>query len=207
MGFLERRTRPDDRYGTKPGPGSSGSNEPLYGPRHRTPPEVDPIPLAAPPPTPAPRPDLTQLLGHTVLEARVQEICQEYGLMPQPGTAAGSSLSRSYLARESGVELAADAHGLVTTVFLHFHGDDGFTSYRGEIPGGAGSVPRRTVLWERLGRPEEMGEPYHDRFLGDYGPWDRWTLPGFHLHAQFTPDGETLSRITLTLPDRPPSAD
>ncbi|GGQ81879.1 hypothetical protein [Couchioplanes azureus] len=219
MGFLERRARADDRYGSKPGPRSLGSNEPLYSPApaHRSsadradppapvsPAASDPMPAPAPPSSPEKsRGDLARLLGHSVLEAGVQEICRKYGLIPHSGASMSSALSRSYLARESGVELAADAHGVVTTVFLHFHGDDGFRSYRGEIPGGAGTDPRRTALWERLGRPVEMGDPYHDRFLGDYGPWDRWTLPGFHLHAQFAPDGETLARITLTPPDPPP---
>ncbi|MEU7906803.1 hypothetical protein [Actinoplanes sp. NPDC049118] len=214
MGFLERRTdrnrqaadgvtrppRPDDRYGPKPGPLSGGSNEPIYD-------AVPPRRAQGSPEPPVPtRTDLTVLLGRTVLEARVQQICQEYGLIPRSGAAVGSGLSRSYLARAAGVEIAADTHGVITTVFLHFHGDDGFTSYSGEIPGGAGSVPRRAHLWAMLGRPDEQGLPYRDRFLGDYGPWDRWVLAGFVLHAQFAVDSEKLDRVTLTLPERVPRA-
>ncbi|MFI7601584.1 hypothetical protein [Actinoplanes sp. NPDC049681] len=188
MGFPERRAdphqqpcRPEDRYGSKPGPRNTGPHEPLHA-------------------SPAPdRTDLSLLLGRTVLEVRVQLICQEYGLLPRTGAAVGSGLSRSYLARESGVELAAEPNGTVTTVFLHFHGDDGFSPYRGEIPGGAGRMPRRAALWAALGRPASSGEPYRDRFLGDYGPWDRWTLEGFDLHAQYALDGEALMRVTLTL--------
>jgi hypothetical protein len=223
MGFLERRAdhhrqaarpaHPEDRYGSKPGPRPGGSNEPLFAPPRRS--NLDPVdvpaPRPAPEPSPGPRPvvgrsDLTLLLGRTVLEARVQQICREYGLVPRSGPAVGSGLSRSYLARESGVEIAADAHGTVTTVFLHFHGDDGFASFTGEIPGGGGSVPRRTHVWAMLGHPEEQGDPYRDRFLGDYGPWDRWVLAGFVLHAQYGVDGERLERATLSLPDRLPRA-
>jgi hypothetical protein len=245
MGFLERRAdqnrqaepgvtspaRPEDRYGTKPGPRAGGSHQPLFEPTGvrrsnadpvglpassgAQPPPVEPVapvPPVAPEPvvrsTPRPvgRTDLTMLLGRTVLEARVQQICAEYGLLPRSGAAVGSGLSRSYLSRDAGVELAADAHGVVTAVFLHFHGDDGFASFQGEIPGGAGSVPRRTHLWAMLGHPDEQGDPYRDRFLGDYGPWDRWVLTGFALHAQFGVDGERLERVTLTLPDRLPRA-
>ncbi|MEV4642239.1 hypothetical protein AB0J80_33300 [Actinoplanes sp. NPDC049548] len=200
MGFLERRAGQrrhppaDDRYGSKPGPRTGGSNDPLHGP---PPPRRTPTDPVGRPPA---RTDLTVLLGRTVLEARVQQICHEYGLIPRSGAAVGSGLSRSYLARESGVELAADAHGTVTTIFLHFHGDDGFRSFQGDIPGGAGSVPRRAALWAALGRPDESGDPYRDRFLGDYGPWDRWTLPAISLHAQYAADGEALTRVTLTLP-------
>jgi len=219
MGFLERRAehngapgegltmpaRPEDRYGTKPGPRPGGLHDPLgeSPPARRS--NGDPVGL--PGSRPGGRTDLTELLGRTVLEARVQQVCREYGLIPRSGAAVGSGLSRSYLSRDAGVELAADAHGTVTTVFLHFHGDDGFTSFHGEIPGGAGCQPRRTHLREALGHPDEQGDPYRDRFLGDYGPWDRWILAGFVLHAQFATDAESLDRVTLTLPEcRPPSA-
>ena len=195
MGFLERRAehsrqatedslrqRPESRYGTKPG-------------------RVNPDPVglrASDPQRPAAaRTDLAQLLGRTVLQARVQQICREYGLIPRPG---GSGLSRSYLAREAGVEIAADGHGMVTTVFLHFHGDDGFASYQGEIPGGGGSAATRASLWAALGRPDTSGDPYRERFLGDFGPWDRWLLPGLQLRAQYALDGDGLHRITLTRP-------
>jgi hypothetical protein len=224
---VTRSSRPDDRYGPKRGPRTGGSNEPLFGAvparrSHGSPVGAPDAAASAPPPPggdpvvpglaftrethPARRTDLTALLGRTVLEARVQQICQEYGLIPRSGAAVGSGLSRSYLARAAGVEIAADTHGVITTVFLHFHGDDGFASYSGEIPGGAGSVPRRAHLWAMLGHPDEQGAPYRDRFLGDYGPWDRWVLAGFVLHAQFAADAECLERVTLTLPDRLPRA-
>jgi hypothetical protein len=191
MGFLERRAEhsrqaTDDslrryRYGAKPG-------------------RANPDPVGLPPATQSAPTDLTQLLGRTVLEARVQQICREYGLIPRSG---GPGLSRSYLAREAGVEIAADAHGVVTTVFLHFHGDDGFASYRGTIPGG-GTATTRASLWAALGRPDVSGDPYRERFLGDFGPWDRWLLPDLQLHAQYALDGDGLHRITLTRPDATP---
>ena len=189
MGFLERRAqrfRPaGDRFGQKPGPAGGRRGN------------ADPVGLAA---GRDDRPPLTELLGRTVLEARTQQICRAYGLIPGPAGLA-SGLSRSYLARDAGVEIAADAHGTVTAVFLHFHGDDGFAAYRGEIPGGGGTVPRRAALWASLGRPGESGDAYRERFLGDYGPWDRWLLPAFTLHAQYALDGDRLLRITLTPPD------
>jgi hypothetical protein len=178
--------RTEDRYGTRPGARRVNA-DPVGLPAARRPPG---------------RTDLTVLLGRTVLEARVQQVCREYGLLPRSGEAVGSGLSRSYLSRESGVELAADAHGLVTTIFLHFDRDDGFTPFQGEIPGGAGNVPRRTHLWAMLGHPDTQG----DRHRGGHGPWNRWVLAGFALHAQFAADTETLERVTLTLPARPPAA-
>jgi hypothetical protein len=212
MDSLERRgdhhrqpgsARTEDRYGTKPGRRSGGSHEPFHAPARSANPDPVDLPAA---PLPVGRTDLSLLLGRTVLEARVQRVCKEYGLLPRSGEAVGSGLSRSYLSREAGVELAADAYGVVTTVLLHFHGDDGFTPFRGEIPGGAGSVPRRTRLWAMLGRPEEQGAPYRDRHRSDYGPWDRWARPGFALQARYAVDGEQVELITLTPPDQLPWA-
>jgi len=195
MGFLERRAqrfRPaGDRYGQKPGPaGGRRAN-------------ADPVghPAGA-----GERPELTGLLGRTVLEARTQQICRAYGLIPGPARSyparsnlarsnlARSNLARSYLARDAGLEIAADAHGTIAAVFLHFHGDDGFAPYRGEIPGGGGTVPRRAALWASLGRPDVSGDAYRER-------WDRWLLPAVTLHAQYAVDGDHLHRITLTPPD------
>jgi len=202
MGFLERRA--DDAASTQPGPDrrqasqdirygrKRGSNHPLHDPSGGRRPNVVPAQ-----PRPIRRGDLTRLLGRSILEARTQEICREYGLMPRLGAAVGSGLSRSYQARDLGVELTADDYGTVTTIFLHFHGDDGYRSFQGEIPGGGGWVARRSHLWAALGRPAQSGEPYRERFLGDYGPWDRWQLTGYQMHAQYTLDGESLQRLTL----------
>ncbi len=65
---------------------------------------------------------------------------------------------------------------------------------------------RRTPMWARPGEPDEAGDPYRDRFLGEDGPGDKKVLAGFTLHAPFAPDAEALDRVTLTLPDRLPRA-
>jgi hypothetical protein len=187
--FDRRQTSQEIRYGQKP-----GSNHPLHDPsgRRRKAPSAQPAPSG-----PLVRSDLTGLLGRSVLEAATQEICREYGLLPNFGAAFGSGLSRSYQSRDHGVELAADAHGTIATVFLHFHGDDGYRSYQGEIPGDGGFVGRRSNLWAALGHPVQSGEPHRERFLGDQGPWDRWQLAACQMHAQYALDGETLQRLTL----------
>jgi hypothetical protein len=203
MGFLERRAgrfrRSTDgaapgraRYGTPPGARNGGSGIPLHHPAHRA--NTDPV--GPPSPRPTGGADLADLLGRTVLEEHTQRICRDHGLLPH-----GPALSRSYLNRAAGLEIAADTHGLVTTVFLHFNGDDGFAPFHGEIPGGAGTATRRAALWAALGRPDDAGDAYRDRFLGDFGPWDRWLLPICTLHSQYALDGENLHRITLTRPE------
>ena len=185
------KPRQGGHYAAKPGP-SGGSNDPLH---------LNPAPPRESARRPEPGPvDLADLLGRTVLAARTQQICRDFGLVPS----VGSRLSRSYVSRETGVEIAADPQGTIVAVFLHFDGGDGFAAYQGEIPGGAGAIPRRAGLWASLGRPVESGGPFHVPHLGDYGPWDKWMMPRFVFNAQYALDGENLHRVTLSLPEREP---
>ena len=208
MGFPERRAgrsgpsagdpaRFPDRYRPQPGARNGGSGVPSHDPARSRRSNTEPVGLPATAPA-GPRTDLTVLLGRSVLSAATQQICREYGLAPHP--AEGAGLTRTHLARDAGVELAADAHGIVTAVFLHCHGDDGFAPFTGDLPAGAGADPRRAAMWAALGRPDVSGDPYRDRYLGDFGPWDRWRLPACTMDAQYALDGETLRRLTLTRP-------
>jgi hypothetical protein len=178
-----RRTADPSRYGKN---AAGGSNQPP--PVRRGGPALRLFALPR-------RADLTELLGRSVLEDRVQLICRQWGLRPY----AGNVLSRSYVAHDVGAELAADAGGVVTAIFLHFHGDDGFAGYCGVIPGVGGPIAGRAELWAALGLPLQA----LDEFLGAFGPSDTWSLPRFVLNAQYAFDADHLSRITLTsLPER-----
>ena len=146
------------------------------------------------------RTDLSGVLGHLILEPVAEQVCREYGLEPR-GEDPATGLAKAYLGYAAGVELTADGLGRIITVFLHFHGDDGFTSYRGGIPGAGDAEPTRSGLRAALGEPAGADEPYADRFLGDFGPCDHWVFPSFVLHAQYALDAERLHRITLKLPE------
>ncbi|GAA0487982.1 hypothetical protein Ade02nite_12240 [Paractinoplanes deccanensis] len=122
--------------------------------------------------------DLTQLLGHNLLEGRALATSREYGLMARPG-------ARAYESREAGVEVLVDDADRVTTVVLHFTGDNGFKPFQGMIPGRGGTIGRRSKLWAALGRPVSSGDV------------DEWPFPSFVMRAQYAPDGETLLRLVL----------
>ncbi|MFF5290831.1 hypothetical protein [Paractinoplanes globisporus] len=151
------------------------------------------IPAMAPPPAPvAPRTDVTQLLGRHLGEPLTQDICREYSLSP----ALGAGPARSYQAPSLGVSLLADDYGTIINIFLHFHGDLGFTPYPGPIPGRGGTIPKRSSLWVALGRPDQSTDPNRDR-VNEYGASDQWRFPTFTMHALYALDNEDLLRLTL----------
>ncbi|WP_306204051.1 hypothetical protein [Actinoplanes sp. RD1] len=130
------------------------------------------------------RPDLALLLGRPARDPGIRRLCAEYGLTPRPGRAT---------ARDTGVEVHTSPAGLITTVVLHFTPGP-FTPYHGELPAGAGTVPRRAAMWTALGRPEAVG------------PEDHWQLRSVSLRARYAPDADHLDQLTLTPPDHLPRA-
>lgn len=151
------------------------------------------IPAMRPPPAqPSPRTDLTQLLGRSIADPFAQAICQEYGLLP----ALGAGPARSFQAPSLGVSMVVDDLGVITMIFLHFHGDAGFEPYPGAIPGRGGTIPKRSSLWVALGRPDQSTDPNRDR-ANEYGASDQWRFPTFTMHALYATDNENLLRLTL----------
>lgn len=194
MGFLER-VLPGRRASTSaPRHALPFSDE---QPRSSQDERQDPIevripPIPPPPPRPAVRTDVTQLLGRHLGDALAREICAEYSLSPSPG----HGPARSYLSPSLGVSLLADDYGTVINIFLHFHGDLGFTPYPGPIPGRGGTIPKRSSLWVALGRPDQSTDPNRDK-VNEYGASDQWRFPTFTMHALYALDNENLLRLTL----------
>jgi hypothetical protein len=95
-----------------------------------------------------------------------------------------------------GVEVICDEADRIQTIFLH-RGD-------GEALSGIPfSLSRREVL-ERFGTPSKSGTAAPIPVLGDYGAWDRFTLPAASLHIQYRLDRDEIELITLMRPDAAP---
>src|ERR1044071_1508395 len=181
MGFLERvfpgrSTQPDPRY-RQPRSSHDDRHDPIET-------RIPPVP--PPPVRPAPRTDLTHLLGLSLVEPYTREVLREYRLAPPLGAGPVRTL-QSY---EMGVELAADDYGTVYAIMLHFHGDGGFEPYPGTIPGRGGTIAKRGSLWAALGRPDHSTDPDRHEHRGEVGPADQWRFPTFVMHAQYAVDGE-----------------
>lgn len=194
MGFLDR-VIPGRRTESRPRHAFFADDQPRSSHEQRQDPIEVRVPARPPEPVrPRVRTDLTQLLGRNIVETFVQEICREYSLLP----ALGAGPARTYQSASLGVSLLADDAGTVAMIFLHFHGDAGFSPYPGPIPGRGGTIPKRSSLWVALGRPDQSTDPNRDRGeIDEYGPSDQWRFPTFTMHARYARDNENLLRLTL----------
>jgi hypothetical protein len=102
----------------------------------------------------------------------------------------------SYEFEGHGVEVVCDEAERIRTIFLH-RGD-------GEALSGIPfSISRREAL-ERFGVPSKSGAPSWIPALGDYGAWDRFTLPTASIHVEYRIDCDEIDMITLMRPDTVP---
>lgn len=64
----------------------------------------------------------------------------------------------------------------------------------------------REQVLERFGTPTESGGRSRIPVLGDYGAWDRFTLPEGTLHIQYALERDEIEMITLMRADVVPQS-
>ncbi len=56
----------------------------------------------------------------------------------------------------------------------------------------------RAEVVASLGAASASGPPVHDPILGDYGPWDRFVMPGCRVHVEYALQGDGVRRMTFS---------
>lgn len=151
--------------------------------------------------------DPLELLGESLDGPRVAALVAESG---ERAEVSESPEGEPYLGlRRAGLALTADGTGIVTTVHLFSEGRDGFSAYRGELPGGLTMGDGRSAVRARLGPPSLRGWRRVLPF-GASRPWDRYDQPDHSWHFEYSASGETIALATLmsapVTPGREPAA-
>ena len=55
----------------------------------------------------------------------------------------------------------------------------------------------RDEILARFGNPQKSGEPSSHSMLGEYGPWERFQMPGYIVHFEFSLDSKQIEKITF----------
>ena len=103
----------------------------------------------------------------------------------------------SYTFKEHGFEVSCDPNDKISVIFLYSEKYNGFDESLFEIPF---SWNQKQVL-EHFGTPSKSGGKVSDPILGDYGPWDRFTRPGYAIHVGYRTDSDRIKQITLMRSD------
>jgi hypothetical protein len=103
----------------------------------------------------------------------------------------------SYMFKEHGFEVSCDRNDKISVIFLYSDKYNGFAESLFEIPF---SWNQKQVL-EHFGVPSKSGGKVSDPILGDYGPWDRFTRPGYAIHVRYRTDSDRIKQITLMRSD------
>jgi hypothetical protein len=77
-------------------------------------------------------------------------------------------------------------------VFLYAEGEDGYTQYRGAIPGGIRFDDTRAAIEAALGAPS-----WHRKRDDGSISAERWDLPGHHIHVTYSRGAEMPTVISL----------
>lgn len=101
-----------------------------------------------------------------------------------------------YIFKTHGLELRCDEEERVNTIFLRTDEYDDFKL----IPFSWG----RQMVLEYFGSPSKSGNKLSDPVLGDFGAWDRFTLPKYTVHVEYRIESEGIKRITLMCADAVP---
>ena len=117
--------------------------------------------------------DLVRLIGRDLGDGNVQAVfarCQLVEL-PSAGRYGLEGNPRTFTNRDAGVEVACDELTIVTTLFLHSDGHQGYAGYRGPLVAGVTFNDTRASIRAALGPPDAFGEPTNFQYPGETGPW------------------------------------
>jgi hypothetical protein len=102
-----------------------------------------------------------------------------------------------YVFAKDGLDFVCDEDDKVKSIFLYSDESRCFREGLDDLPF---SSTRQQVV-QRFGPPSISGSRVTDPILGEYGAWDRFTLPGYTIHVEYRLDADLLKKVTLMRAD------
>ena len=96
----------------------------------------------------------------------------------------------------AGMSVGSEA-GVVTAIFLHGFGKDGFAQFPGPLPGGLKFEAHQEDVRRAFGNPESSGGPAKLPGAFNHGGWDRYAVGASFVHFTYRADDERIELVTL----------
>lgn len=93
---------------------------------------------------------------------------------------------------QAGIETKIRLGGVIEAIFLYSEGHHGYVGFRGTLHRQVTFTHTRQMMWADLGEPKTSREQD-----GSYGAWDRWAMPGYLFHVNYSSANEKIEMITL----------
>jgi hypothetical protein len=94
-----------------------------------------------------------------------------------------------------GVQMKLSADGVIVAIFMMSDGKDGFSEFRGELPGRINFAAEPEDAIRVLG-PPALRRPEATYGGHRLGPFLRFDLPTHSIHIQFRPDQDGIDLVT-----------
>lgn len=102
-----------------------------------------------------------------------------------------------YVFANDGMDLVCDGSDRICSIFLYA---DQSRLFMEGVEGLPFTSTRQEVI-TRLGPPSKSGARINDPILGDYGPWDHFTRPGYVIHVEYRLFEDAINKLTLMRTD------
>ena len=145
---------------------------------------------------------LLELLGKNVASPEAAKRLADYPkLRPEPGE---RTEDVSYLrSLADGLQIKVSMEGEILAIFMMSDGKDGFSEFRGELPGRLNFAAEPADAIRALGAPalRRPEATYGEYRLGEFLRFDR---PTHSLHIQFRADHDGIDLVTAMTPHQVP---
>jgi len=142
---------------------------------------------------------LSTYLGQTASTLLSDAPFKNWAFTRTSETDAGEPLI-DYVFANDGIDFVCDGSDRICSIFLYA---DQSRLFMEGVEGLPFTATRQEVI-TRLGHPSKSGARINDPILGDYGPWDHFTRPGYVIHVEYRLIEDAINKLTLMRTDAVP---
>ena len=106
---------------------------------------------------------------------------------------------RYFVGEATEIELLADDRNRLQTIFLYLNRYKGHREYRGPLPRGLLAAMTQQEVRQILGSPQFERQAGEIKYLGRFGPIDRYDFEDCSIHLQYSETHGCIDQVSLAV--------